>query len=247
MRIEYGDFFIAVTPIGICLFLALSLLVTGCSLKPVAHTELSNTVLTSQNPVGFKTVSANIRLSFVAAEKHGSVRGMLVYRAPDVLRIVILNPFGTTVMDILAQHELLTIVYPGNSVGFQGTASELPPGVERELWFGVRWMLKPVVGNLSEGLHGSHGSADEESVAIRNGVVAAKYRSTGEQIRFEEYALYDGVLFAQKMEYETPDKNRVTIVFEDVELNQPIADTAFIPNLKSIRLLPLSAFEGVKY
>ena len=76
------------------------------------------------------TLTANIQLAYATDGTHGSLRGMLAYRAPDMLRVLLLNPFGTAMTDIFVQQQLLTIVYPAQQAGYQGPIAALPPGVE---------------------------------------------------------------------------------------------------------------------
>jgi outer membrane biogenesis lipoprotein LolB len=196
-----------------------------------------------ENSAALVTLSADIQLSYRTAEKHGSVRGMLMYRVPDHLRIVLLSPFGTTLMDLLMQKEFLTVLYPANGVAFYGPVVHLPAGLERQTWELVRWMLEQPPIKMSNGTYQQWTPAGTETVTIKDGNIIAKLRSSGEQVVYSRHATHNGVILAQEVTLETPDGDRIRIILEDSDVNQQIGDEVFTISLKGVKVVPLSDFK----
>lgn len=232
--------------IRLVLVSALLFSIAGCSGFGAAKRSDRLDLAAADRSATLSTLTANIRFSYAAEGRHGSLRGMLAYRAPDMLRVVLLNPFGTVLTDIVVQQQLLTIVYPAQQSGFEGPVSALPPGVERDLWRAVRWMLEPAVHHLPDGSHRLSRAAGSETVTILNGVMVSRERDSGEQLRFDQYTSQSDILFAEVVTYETSAGDRVRFVFDDAVVNESIDDATFILDRRGLRLLPLSTLRSVQ-
>jgi len=221
----------------------LSTLLSGCATR----SERIVSGLKMENSAALVTLSANMQLSYRTAEKHGSVRGMLIYSVPDHLRMVLLNPFGTTLVELLMQKDVLTVLYPASGVAFYGPVADLPPGLERQTWELVRWMLEQPSLKNSNGTYQHWTTAGTETVTVKAGSVIAKRRSSGEQVLYSQFAVHNGVMLAQEVTLETPDGDRIRILLEECDVNQQLADQAFNASLHGVQVLPLSDFKNSSF
>jgi outer membrane lipoprotein-sorting protein len=224
--------------LAVVLVLLITLL-AGCATR----SDRIDSGLTLENSAALVTLSANMQLSYRTAEKHGSVRGMLMYRVPDHLRMVLLNPFGTTLVDLLMQKEFLTVLYPSNGVAFYGPVADLPAGLERQTWELLSWMLEQQPIKMSNGTYQQWTPAGTETVTVKGASVIAKRRNSGEQVVYSRYSAHNGVMLAQEVALETPDGDRIRIVLEDSDVNQQLRDEAFSISLKGVKVAPLSDFK----
>jgi len=216
----------------------------GCSTaKPHSINPLTGGHSTSK----LETLSTNFQLSFRSEEKHGSVRGMLAYKQPDQLRLVLLNPFGTVAMEVLMQQETLTVLYPENGVAFHGPLSQLSSKIGRRGWGLLRWMLENVPPEKGNGTYERVVDAKAEMVTVQDGVVIEKRRSSGEQVSYQDYVLVSGVMLAQEQSLQSVDGNRIKILLEEPEVNQLLSEQALMVNLAGVQLLPITALKDENF
>ncbi|HEY3415955.1 MAG TPA: outer membrane lipoprotein LolB, partial [Armatimonadota bacterium] len=81
------------------------LLSSGCAITP--HVALDYTP-----GVVVETLSSSVSLSIHTTDRSMGGHGYLVFRRPDQLHLVVLSPFGTTMLEAFALGEQITLVYP---------------------------------------------------------------------------------------------------------------------------------------
>jgi len=112
-------------------------LLTACSTTspqlPLSQSLLPGAVV--------ETVSSTVTVSLRTADRNLAARGVMLYRRPDQLRLVLLSPFGTTLMEAQLDGEQLTLAYPANGVAYQGQINELPPATGQRGFAMLRWVL----------------------------------------------------------------------------------------------------------
>lgn len=220
----------------ICLMIVLS----GCSPKLLVPTD------TLQITPGMKmtTLTSNVRFSYRFDEKHGSASGMLAYRYPDQVRLIVLSPFGSTMMEFILKQDNVTIMYPGSGTAFHGQLSQLPDDSGRQVWSLLRWMfdLNPLQTVRTDGVF-SDDAGNGESITVRDGVVVKKQRPTGDQVTYSDYSVKSGIALPLDMTLETAGGQRIQIVLEDSDVNGPVSEQQFNPVFAGLKIMPLAAFK----
>ncbi len=220
----------------------LLLLLSGCSTVTPHPTTLSTTVVPANTPA-LETLSSSVTLSFRTAEKHMSGRGVMLYRRPDQLRLVLLSPFGTTLMEVLINGQELILSYPGNGVAYSGLVSQLPRAAGQQPWRLLQWVLshEPPPGAPEQGsITHTNGFGSEETVTLERGLVVEKSLKQGERVRYRNYRQLQGVWVATELLMEGADGERITVTLEDPEINEDLGEQAFVPRLAGLKLLPLT-------
>lgn len=219
--------------------LLLCLLLTGCATSPPPLTGLvpGRTVTTLQSPVS---------LSVVANEQHTGGRGYLIYQQPDRFHLVILSPFGLTIMEVFVDGEQLTWLVPGKGVAYRGTLADLPDRQGVRTWTMMRWVVEtpPPAGPASYREYRRPDGGRERVWYDHQGLVVRKVNEAGDEVAYREYQSIDGVAVATVLEIASSDGDRVTITFDEPELNKPLAEAVLVPKLDGLTLLPLSQFKG---
>lgn len=215
----------------------------GCAARKLPVTD----GVTLQPTAQVDTLSATVSMSLRTAEKNLAGRGALVFQRPDRLRLVLLSPFGTTVMDTLVEGDRLSVVYPGSGVVFQGRFNELPPGNGQQGLALLRWVMDSDLPATAprQGEYrrvGERGA--QETLLIRDGVVVEKSLASGERVRYRNHAVLSGALLPQELLLEAASGERIRLTLEESEVNQPLELEAFQQRLQGLRLLPLSELKG---
>jgi hypothetical protein len=194
------------------------------------------------------TLSAAVSLSVTTADHGMSGSGFMVYRRPDQLHLVLLSPFGTTMLEIFSHGDQITLLYPGSSTAYVGPLTDLPERGGLQGWRLMRWVMDAAPASLTE----RNGSFERigyqgvvEKVTFENGLVTAKSTKTGEQVYYSRYTVAGGVPFAAELELRSALDDRIRIVLDEPEVNTPLEDAVFQPRLDGIRILPLSELKGL--
>lgn len=227
------------------LILATLLCFSGCS-TTVPRT-LSLSTIMPQTGHQLSTLSSAITLSFHSADKHLSGRGVMVFQRPDQMRLVVLSPFGTTMMEALVNGSYLTLIYPGNGVAYQGQISQLPPTAGQKGWGLFQWVLAtdPPVGAAANGtVVRARERGGDETITLKNGLVVEKSLASGETVRYQDYQQLQGVWLAMELFMVTADGERIKLHLEDPELNTDLGSQAFSLRLDGLKVLPLSELKG---
>lgn len=222
-------------------FLAAALLLAGC-----APRTLPPAVFTPGAVV--ESVQSEVSLSFNSSKGSGSGRGYLVFRKPDRSHLVVLTPFGTTVMEAFTNGDRLTVVYPSKEIAFSGTFDEIPARAGLQGWKAMRW----IVGGEAAG-SGEPGSevvrvnseGKRETVWYNDaGLLARKLTEDGDEVVYRDYRSVDGVPFPSTIEYQDRRGTTMKIGFDEPEINKPVAESALQPRLDGMTVLSIRRLGG---
>ena len=190
------------------------------------------------------TLTASVSVSLRSKAGNMSGNGLIRYRRPDCFRLVILSPFGSTVMEAYAKGEWLALLYPTQKLAFFGSFDDVPDDSAMRAWRLLRWAmdLPPPSSSASNDVvkRTSLVTGGLETVIYRSGLAISKTSSEGDQVAYTNYSLVNGAILAAELLLETANHDRIRIVFDDPEINAPLDDSAFIPEFKNIRVLPLA-------
>ena len=210
--------------------------------------------ITTNPPVSFRpgavveTISSPVSLSIHASEGSTGGRGYLVFRRPDQLHLVVLSPFGTTMMEAFALGDRITLIYPSRSTAYVGRFDELPDKGGLQGWRLMRWVMDadPSEGiPLSETVKRIGKLGFSEKVTFENGLITSKESSAGDHVYYSMYQAVDGVPFATELEMRSGLDDRIRITLNEPEINTPLDDAVFAPQLDGLTILPLSAIKGL--
>jgi len=193
------------------------------------------------------TLSAAVSLSFSSGERGMSGNGYLIYRRPDLMRLIVLSPFGTTLMELYVNGERITIVYPGKGAAFAGRLADLPERGESAGWRQVRWVMDvdPPGSALRDGtLERLNSLGVRERVTFENGLVTAKALSNGDEARYGDFEVIGGVPLATEIVMENAAGDRFRLKLNEPEVNTPLETDVFTPRLDGLTVYPLAALQG---
>jgi len=190
-----------------------------------------------------ETLSTAVSLSVRSAAGSVSGNGVMVYQRPDRIHLVVLSPFGTTMLEAFAHGEQLMLVYPSKGVAYSGRFDELPDSSGMQGWQLMRWVMDAEPADQS----GNNGSVNRalapgvrETINYESGVVTSKVTSNGNQVFYRDYELVGGVPLARELEIISSRADRIRLKLEEPEVNATLDPTAFTPRLDGITVLPLS-------
>ncbi len=194
-----------------------------------------------------QTLSATASLSISKGEQGMGSNGYLLYQRPDRMRMVILSPFGTTLMEAVMSGSRITIIDSSKGIAFSGKLEELPLQGQGETWRHARWVMDTdppgsFAGSGSRERVNSLG--DKEQVVFENGLVVSKSVANGDMVRYRDYELVNGVPLATEIIMDSHDGGRFRIKVTEPEVNAELAADAFIPHLDGLTVYPLSALQG---
>ncbi|MHB8121539.1 MAG: lipoprotein insertase outer membrane protein LolB [Desulfuromonadaceae bacterium] len=198
-----------------------------------------------------ETLSSAVSLSIHAAESRMSGSGYLLFRRPDQLHLIVLSPFGTTLMEAFALGDRITLVYPSRATAYVGNFNELPEKGGLQGWRLMRWVMDADPADpsgvlpLSGTVERVSKTGSSEKVTYENGLVAAKESSAGDQIQYRNYAVVNGVPLAGELDLRNDRGDRIRIVLDEPEVNTVLDDAVFTPQLDGLTIIPLSAIQGL--
>ena len=193
-----------------------------------------------------ETLSANASLSISKGDQGMGSNGYLLYQRPDRMRMVILSPFDTVMMEAFVTGSRITIISSSKGVAFSGNLAELPRSGEGETWRHARWVMDmdPLGSFVGDGSRERINSMGEkELVAFENGLVVSKTLVNGDMVRYRDYILVNGVPLATEIIMDSHDGGRFRIKVTEPEVNAKLAADAFIPRLEGLKLYPLSVLQ----
>jgi outer membrane lipoprotein-sorting protein len=216
------------------------LLPCGCATAPRAS-------FSHQPGVVVNTLSASASLSISKGEQGMGSSGYLLYQRPDRMRLVILSPFGTTLMEVIVNGDRITIIDNSNGAAFSGALDDLPRAGQGETWRQARWVLDMDPPGVFAG-DGSqervNGSGERERVTFENGLVISKSLANGDMVRYRDYETVNGVPLATEIIMDNHDGGRFRIKLSEPEVNADLAPDAFVPRLDGLQLYPLALLQG---
>jgi len=202
--------------------------------------------LTYQPGAVVETLSATASLSISKGDQGMGSNGYLLYQRPDRMRMVILSPFGTTLMEAIVTGSRITIISNSKGVAFSGILEELPRTGEGGTWRHARWVMDtdPPGSFAGDGsLERVNSMGDRERVTFENGLVVSKSLANGDMVRYRDYQLVNGVPLATEIIMDSHDGGRFRIKVTEPEVNAELAADAFIPHLDGLTVYPLSALK----
>ena len=195
-----------------------------------------------------ETLSSAVSLSIHTTDSSMGGSGYLVYRRPDQLHLVVLSPFGTTMMEAFALGDRITLIYPTRSTAYVGRFDELPDKGGLQGWSLMRWVMDadPHADRLLSGTVERMGKLGfPEKVTYENGLVASKESTAGDRVHYGKYSAVNGVPIAAELELRNGRDDRIRIVLDEPEVNTPLDDAVFAPRLDGMTVMPLSAIQGL--
>ncbi len=217
------------------------LLLTACATLPRPGIDY-------QPGAAVETFSSAVSVSVQTSDRGMSGSGFMVYRRPDRLHLVILSPFGTTLMEAFALGDRITLVYPSRSTAYSGPVSELPVNGGLQGWSMMRWVMDvdlPGSGMLNGTVERKDSRGNPEKVTFENGLVTAKVSAAGDQVYYSGYTVVNGVPLASVIDMRTARNEQIRLVLSEPEVNTPLDDAALLPGLAGLTVLPLSAIQGM--
>jgi outer membrane lipoprotein-sorting protein len=227
--------------------LSLLLLLTALSLVSGCAAFTPKPPLVYRPGAQVDSLSAAVSLSITKGEQGMGANGFLLYRRPDRMRVVILSPFGTTMMETVVAGEQVTVVDNSKGVAFSGLMSELPEQGEGDTWRQARWIMDvPAPGSsLRDGsMERVNSMGQKERVTFENGLVTAKSLANGDEAHYNDYAVVNGAPLATEIIMYGHNGMRFRIKINDPEVNTDLSPDAFTTHLDSLTLYPLSALQG---
>jgi len=170
----------------------------------------------------------------------------MVYRRPDQLHLVVLSPFGTTMMEAYVLGERITLVYPSQMTAYSGRFDELPEKGGLQGWRMIRWVMysEPADNKLlNETIERMGKLGFMEKVTFENGLITSKTSPAGDHVYYGKYSVINGVPLAIDLEVRNSLDERVRLTLDEPEVNTHLDDAAFIPKLEGFTVLPLSAIQ----
>ena len=172
--------------------------------------------------------------------------GYLLYQRPDRMRMIILSPFGTTMMEAIVTGDRITIINNSKRVAFSGYLEELPDVGEGGTWRHARWVMEIDTPGSFAGdgtVERVNSMGDKERVTFENGLVVSKSVTNGDMVRYLDYILVNGVPLATEIIMDSHDGGRLRIKVTEPEVNTALAADAFTPHLDGLALYPLSLLQ----
>lgn len=195
-----------------------------------------------------KTLSSAVSLSIHSKENSMGGSGYLVFRRPDQLHLVVLSPFGTTLMEAFALGNSITLIYPSQSTAYAGRFEELPDKGGLQGWRMMGWVMDadPRDGKpLSETVERIGKLGFSEKVTYEHGLVTAKESMAGDHAYYSKYSVVNGIPVAGELDLRNSREDRILITLEEPEINSQLDDAVFVPHLDGLTVLPLSALKGL--
>lgn len=227
--------------ISLAILLSAAALLSGCTtVRPAPDSALATPGAVVE------TLSSTVSISLRTAEKSISGRGVMVYRRPDQLRLIMLSPLGTAVMDTLVSGDRLTIAYPPDGVAFTGNIADLPASAGREGWAMMRWVMDsdlPKDAPLNGEFERIGKNGRPEKLTIKKGVVFEKSMASGEQVKYREHQLSGGIWLPLELQMQSAEGDRIRLTLEEPELNTELDIQAFSLPVAGFRLYPLSGLK----
>lgn len=214
-------------------------LASGCAL-------IAKPPLVYQTGAMVETLSAAASLSISKGDQGMGSSGYLLYQRPDRMRLVILSPFGTTVMEVIVVGDQITIVNASKGVAFLGRMEELPHKGEGETWRNARWVMDidPPGSSVRDGsVTRVNRLGQEEQVTYENGLVVSKSLANGDMVSYGDYELVNGVPLATEIIMYSHDGGRFRIKVTEPEVNAPLSAEAFQARLDGLTIYPLAALQ----
>lgn len=219
------------------ILLLLLMLLPGCatlrSAKVIPGTEI-------------ETLQGGVAIALDSQAGKIGGRGVLFYRRPDQFRLTVLAPFGQVLMDIIVKGDDILCLLPSQNKGWRGISSDLPESLGMRIWPLLRWVVEPprTAGPAAVRNFVRPDGTSEKVYFDPAGLVLRKINGAGDEVVYGDYQITAGVALANVIEIVTAEGNRLKLIFDEPEINQPLEADIMSPSLAGIELLPLAQFSG---
>ncbi len=223
------------------LFLAGVLFLAGCATVPKPR----EFILPGKE---LETIQSSVSITARTGEKSTGGRGYLVYQRPDLFHLVLLSPFGQTVFEVFMNGDRITCLVPSKDTAYTGLVSELPDGNPLKNWGLMRWATeRPPGEGPKPGVRKCTGPDGRPELVTydKQGLVTQKENEWGERVVYGDYEAVNGVALPKTVELDDQRGDTIRIMFDEPEVNQSVDAATFVPSLKGITVLPLTAFQGL--
>ena len=196
--------------------------------------------------VSIDSLSSNASLAFKGSHRSFTGSGYILFKKPDQIRMVILSPFGSVLQEVFVSGELVTIVDAGNGVAFIGTRRDLPDVGDFSSWRYIHWIIDidpPGPAWRTAIIDRVNVFGQQEKATFENGILISKSTAEGGLVKYGNYKPVQGVAVPFEITYEAAASELFTIQLEEPEVNIPIAEDAFTPDLGKYRRYPLSSLK----
>jgi len=193
------------------------------------------------------SLSSEVSLSARTSASSLSGHGFMVYRRPDQVHLVLLSPFGTTMLEVFTLGDRITLVYPSQGVAYTGSFDELPDVMGMQGWRLMRWVMDvdPAGPAAQNGIvERTSRQGGLEKVTFESGLVTAKSTANGDRVFYREYRVVKGVPFATELEIFNAKDDRIRLKLEEPEVNGNLDEAAFTPRLDGLKILSLATLQG---
>jgi outer membrane lipoprotein-sorting protein len=195
-----------------------------------------------------ETLQSLVSMSLRSSAGSTGGRGYLIFKRPDRFHMVVLSPFGFTVMEIFVDGERITCLIPSKETAYAGSLAELGDRNALKGWGMMRWVIE----NPSASAAAGGGKLERESTNggkeylyfDERGLLQKKTNDNGDQVLYNDYRQINGVAFPASVELRNNNGDTVKVAFDEPEINQPVEDSALVPNLEGIKVLPITDFKG---
>jgi len=212
----------------------------GCAtVRPVAELNYTDGSVA-------ESLSSNVSLSYANSDRSISGSGVLMFRKPDEIRVIILSPFGSVLQEVQIHGEHVTIIDSGNGIAFEGSYRDLPEKGDFSGWRYIHWLLDIDPFDSSRGttaIERVNRFGHQEKAVFENGLLISKTVAAGGHVRYGKYVSIHGIPLPLEINYETEAREKFIILLDDPEINQPFAPGTFTPNLSKFRVLPLYNYQ----
>lgn len=191
------------------------------------------------------TLQSSVSLSASSGKRTSAGRGYLVYQAPDRFHLLILSPFGQTVLEAFGASDRFTFVIPSREFAYTGRLSDLPEQSALKSLQLFQWVMAPPPLPLP--------APAGQRVEIRGttydfneiGMLERKIAPSGDEVTYEGYKSLNGVAFPETVVIRNAAGAEVRIVFDEPQLNAPVEASQLKPELSGMAVLPLSEFKAM--
>ena len=191
------------------------------------------------------TLQSSVSLSASSGERSSAGRGYLIYQAPDLYHLLVLSPFGQTILEAFGADGRFTCVIPSRGLAYAGSLAELPAQSSLKSLELFRWVMAPPPVPVPAQPHLTLSEAGTAYYFDEEGMLARKVSPSGDEVRYEGYRSVSGVPFPETIAIRNAAGGDVRIVFDEPQLNAPVEPGTLEPNLSGLAVLPLSEFKAM--
>jgi Outer membrane lipoprotein LolB len=193
-----------------------------------------------------ETLQSAVSISVTTAGGSFGGRGFLIFRRPDRFHLAVLSPFGSPLVEVYSDGDRFICLIPSRQTAYSGRIDELPVRDGLKAWSLMRWVVErtPAAGPARTRMNVNGAGGRELLTFDSRGLLEQKETEDGDRVVYRDYQVRDGIPFPESIELTDRRGDNVKISMEEPELNRPVAETALVPTLDGLKILPFSEFRG---